>query len=335
MVLTGSQVFFLTLLTGGASLFVYEGWQFLPLHHRFIFPCLLVQPYIFLYLCNQTNSSSIHIITPENHADHMVQYPYDFKLFHPNIKCKTCNFIKPARSKHCSLCKACVARADHHCIWVNNCLGRGNYKYFLALLASTSVLLAYGAYICYITLAPQVNDHFVTHPAWHISSYDGSTDLSSKIMGWFDRWLDILGTAFEIGGIYRGGVGFLALLTSPLPAGLLAYHIYLIWAGMTTNESAKWSDWQEDISDQLVFVTDLDETTEDAKQRWVGRWPKRSSQFLVFTSDGKEPRNVARNIKEVVNGADAAIWTRPKGLKELDNTYDLGFGGNLREALMN
>jgi hypothetical protein len=306
----------------------------LPLKHCFILPLLLPQPYIFLYLCNQTNASSLHIVSPENHADQMAQYPYDYKLFHPNTSCRTCKFIKPARSKHCSLCKACVARADHHCIWVNNCLGRGNYKYFLGLLGSTSILLAYGAYLCYITLAPQVNEHFRKYPQWHINDFAGRTDFSGRVLFWFDKWIDILGTSVELGGICRGGVGFLALLTSPLPAGLLGYHIYLVWAGMTTNESAKWSDWQEDIKDKLVWVADMDQQTRAYRQPGT-KWPKRSNKFLVYTNDGQEPRNVAEHIADVVQDGSKATWRKPIGMKEIDNIYDLGFTANLREAVSN
>jgi hypothetical protein len=217
---------------------------------------------------------------------------------------------------------------------VNNCLGRGNYKYFLALLASTGVLLAYGAFLCYITLAPQVKEHFKKYPEWHISEYAENTDFLGRVLYWFDRWIDILGTSVELGGICRGGVGFLALFTSPLPTGLLAYHIYLIWAGMTTNESAKWSDWQEDIQEKLVWVTDMDQRTTAYRQQETV-WPRRSDKFLVFTNDGREPRNVASNIAQVVLDGSKARWRKPDNLKEVDNIYDLGFIGNLKEAFGN
>ena len=50
--------------------------------------------------------------------------------------CPFCSVLRTPRSRHCNLCNQCFDRFDHHCPWVNNCIGRKNYKYFYALILS-------------------------------------------------------------------------------------------------------------------------------------------------------------------------------------------------------
>ena len=298
-------------------------------------------PYIFTYICTRSGPSAPHLITPANHHQHMSDYPFDYTLYHPNTICRTCELPKPARSKHCSLCRACVARADHHCIWVNNCLGRGNYKHFLGLLLSISCLLVYGAYLAQLVLKPQVNEHIRQYPSWHELEFADRTDRTGRILATGERWLDVLATAFVLGGLSIGGVGLLSFLTAPLPAALLGYHIYLIWAGMTTNESSKWSDWAEDMHEGLAFLAPLQSYHDDTKANgWNdmddsssrSTWPVRSKHFLVRTTDGMPPRHLQPQIRDMVGDNE---WQRCWHLKDVENIYDLGFWDNLKEALVN
>ena len=54
--------------------------------------------------------------------------------FDPSCLCEHCKLIKSPRAKHCALCNRCADRYDHHCPWINNCIGRGNIKRFYAFL---------------------------------------------------------------------------------------------------------------------------------------------------------------------------------------------------------
>lgn len=89
------------------------------------------------------------VITPaashKNFSKVTKTYSYDNILYYPNVKCRTCQQLKPARSKHCNICQTCIFVADHHCIWVNNCIGQGNYLYFYSFLVSNSITLTYAS----------------------------------------------------------------------------------------------------------------------------------------------------------------------------------------------
>ena len=44
--------------------------------------------------------------------------------------CEYCNRKKFLRSSHCRTCNVCVLRRDHHCVWIANCVGIGNNRFF-------------------------------------------------------------------------------------------------------------------------------------------------------------------------------------------------------------
>ncbi|GAB2224088.1 hypothetical protein Droror1_Dr00004835 [Drosera rotundifolia] len=56
--------------------------------------------------------------------------------------CSRCQNWKPPRCHHCSVCQKCILKMDHHCVWMVNCVGAHNYKFFLLFLIYTFLEVA-------------------------------------------------------------------------------------------------------------------------------------------------------------------------------------------------
>ena len=63
------------------------------------------------------------------------------KIFDPVLLCADCEVVRTDRSRHCSICNKCVERFDHHCPWINNCVGLNNHGVFMSFLVSMLSLL--------------------------------------------------------------------------------------------------------------------------------------------------------------------------------------------------
>mmetsp|Transcript_10237 Transcript_10237/g.23083 ORF Transcript_10237/g.23083 Transcript_10237/m.23083 type:complete len:355 (-) Transcript_10237:111-1175(-) len=72
----------------------------------------------------------------------------------PFKKCAKCGLSKPPRAHHCSVCRRCILKMDHHCPWVNNCVGYGNYRYFCLFM----LWMALGSIFVFIVFIPQFLD---------------------------------------------------------------------------------------------------------------------------------------------------------------------------------
>ena len=65
--------------------------------------------------------------------------------------CRVCKTHVKLKSKHCGDCDRCVENFDHHCKWLNNCVGEKNYVHFFILIIALELMvidqLAIGIYI--------------------------------------------------------------------------------------------------------------------------------------------------------------------------------------------
>ncbi|KAJ9545463.1 hypothetical protein OSB04_025170 [Centaurea solstitialis] len=81
--------------------------------------------------------------------------------------CKKCSLHKPPRSHHCRICKRCVLRMDHHCVWMNNCVGHANYKVFFVFVVYALIACLYSLIISGLLLIP-LSMALSVFLGWHI-----------------------------------------------------------------------------------------------------------------------------------------------------------------------
>ncbi|WVO16059.1 palmitoyltransferase AKR1 [Cryptococcus depauperatus] len=90
--------------------------------------------------------------------------------------CIICMAKKPLRSKHCRTCERCVAKFDHHCPWIWNCVGTNNHRSFVlfVLFLIGGILLFNKLTIAYILEnAPE----YIQSPSPGLTFCDMSTTL--------------------------------------------------------------------------------------------------------------------------------------------------------------
>ena len=63
-----------------------------------------------------------------------------------DLYCQVCDVHVTDKAKHCSTCNKCIYAFDHHCIWLNTCIGGKNYRLFFSML----VLIVVGTLFLFI-----------------------------------------------------------------------------------------------------------------------------------------------------------------------------------------
>lgn len=126
-----------------------------------------------------------------------------------------CNVFKPERCHHCSACNRCVLNMDHHCPWINNCVGFWNRKYFM-------LLLIYVLTITYFIFFSMAYDFYISIK-WEVDAYY----LTKSV---HDRELLVRSTLIQLSYMINSMIG--VLMTC-----FLKFHLMLVSQNKTTIEN--------------------------------------------------------------------------------------------------
>jgi len=169
----------------------------------------------------------------------------------------------------------CVARFDHHCPWLNSCVGERNYRWFLLFLIYHSGLCLYSVYIHARIIQYLAYDVHRLPEAYY---YDEAGKAQSVT----------LMQAFQYLFVHHNitmAIAIFCLVIAFALWGFWAYHMWLIRCGTTTNETFKWDDLKDELRYQM-----------NEKQRQRGE---------ELTKKVKMPKNeynggFFRNLSEVI-----------------------------------
>eukprot|EP00892_Ulva_mutabilis_P012532 jgi/Ulvmu1/9651/UM054_0083.1 len=130
----------------------------------------------------------------------------------PPLYCCLCKSHVDTSSKHCQACNKCVLGFDHHCVWLNCCIGSHNYKSFVALLALS--ILLFSAQLSVALLKVVIS---YTHPEF----LSGRLPFATTVTGV---------------RVLLAIVAIVTLCATCLTGDLLCFHLILRAKGLTTYE---------------------------------------------------------------------------------------------------
>lgn len=154
--------------------------------------------------------------------------------------CPTCHIWRPPRASHCGVCNSCIISHDHHCKYLNNCVGYRNYRYFLWFLLTACVSCTLVVVMSFLQIY-----HYRWEPTESINSFKDSIQVYP--LGFF--------------------LAIYSLVALVYPLLLLLFHLFLTVQNLTTREYLNYVRSEN----EFVNVYDTGSWYKNMYINWVGK----------------------------------------------------------------
>ena len=111
-----------------------------------IFWLLMVILFASFYIANKSDPG---FIEPKDNLTWLEMVENNMNI---NDFCPYCRIKKTPKVKHCHVCKKCIKGFDHHCNWIDNCVGDNNKTKFLFFVSITMINLLFNLFIGIVDL---------------------------------------------------------------------------------------------------------------------------------------------------------------------------------------
>ncbi|CAO3586924.1 unnamed protein product [Absidia cylindrospora] len=208
------------------------------------------------------------------------------------------------------MCKSCISKLDHHCAWLNRCVGYNNHRYFFLFLFTLTQFCAYGFYLCFQVYRGMIIEWGLDH------AYLLDRRTGQQIPLSFRKAMTHILHRDRI----IGSIGILSFVITVVVFIFMVYQLYLAGRGLTTNEAFKWEMLEDAIDRGDIWIVEETLTANDST-----------------ATSSNETRQFARNRRQKTKpGSSNTISSikerQVKSLDEVDNIYDLGFRKNLLQV---
>lgn len=142
------------------------------------------------------------------------------------------------------MCGFCVEKLDHHCVWINQCVGLHNYKYFLSFLFLHAIICTYGSVAGCLTMLSIIEKDKLRELRFKTNDGEVFEATNSIIFSYL---------------MQRHRMFIAVIILCAVVAIMLwlfvGFHLFLINKGFSTNEWSKRSQKAYFIERQINFFT--------------------------------------------------------------------------------